>query len=86
MKLSPKQFEIVKYLTLNGMQTKKQLIDSLHVKEWYYCNEDKHFGEVLSRLVKSGHIKREKKGLYNLNEVRKVKTKISDNQLDLFYY
>ena len=84
MKLSPKQFEIVNYLIINGTKSKKELMAALHVQGWYYCNESKHFGEVISRLVKAGHIKREKKGLYSINDNRKIKRDIPENQIDLF--
>lgn len=84
MKLSPKQFEIINFMINKEPQTKKQLMDALYVQGWYYCNESKHFGEVLSRLIKSGHLKREKKGLYSLNEKRKVKSEIDNNQIELF--
>lgn len=34
------------------------------IGKYYYANERKHVGVVLSRLVKSGHLRREKPGTF----------------------
>jgi predicted transcriptional regulator of viral defense system len=37
------------------------------IGKYYYCNERFHVGNVLSRLVKGGALKRLKKGLYTFS-------------------
>ena len=62
-----KQLEIQKYLSTVPSAT----IDEIYanVSFSYYCNANKHLGEILSRMVKSGKIERIKKGLFRyINE------------------
>ena len=49
----------------------------------YYCNADKHVGDVLSRMVKSGLLKRIKPGAFALGD-RTKKEVVPENQLNLF--
>ena len=57
-----KQQEIEMYLSKVPCAT----IDEIYanVSFSYYCNANKHLGEILSRMVKSGKIERVKKGLF----------------------
>jgi predicted transcriptional regulator of viral defense system len=57
-----KQLEIQKYLSTVPSAT----IDEIYanVSFSYYCNANKHLGEILSRMVKDGKIERVKKGLF----------------------
>lgn len=51
---------------------------------YYYHNGNKHAGDVLSRLVKSGFLIRVKKGTFKLGSPnRKVKDIINPNQVKL---
>lgn len=53
---------------------------------YYYHNTDKHAGEVLSRMVKSGLLKRVKKGVYTLGGGIKKKTIETDkNQHNIIF-
>ena len=57
-----KQLEIQKYLLTVPCAT----IDEIYanVSFSYYRNANKHLGNILSRMVKSGKIERVKKGLF----------------------
>lgn len=81
---SPKQITIIKFLEGKQPQSKKQMMDSLLVSHWYYHNAEKHFGDILSRMVNSGLLKREKKGFYSLLRKEKVNFIINPNQTELF--
>lgn len=51
---------------------------------YYYHNGDKHAGDVLSRLVKSGLLIRVKKGVFKLGSMDKKKQQvINPNQISL---
>lgn len=49
----------------------------------YYANGRKHTGDVLSRMVKAGLLKREKPGVFVLAKSAR-KTEAPDNSLSLF--
>lgn len=52
---------------------------------YYYYNGDKHAGDVLSRMVKSGLLIRVKKGLFKLGSGNKPnKELINPNQTNIF--
>lgn len=46
----------------------------------YYCNGHKHFGAMLSRMVKAGLIERVKKGVYRFKRSSKFFIKPDDPQ------
>jgi hypothetical protein len=63
--MSPKQKEIVKYLTDHetiDFATVRSLIDD------YYHNGAKHTSDVMARMIKQRMIIRVKKGVYALNK------------------
>lgn len=55
--------EIIEYLKTVDTAKKKDIYDN--VKFSYYHNWEKHLGDVLSRMVKSGKIIRVKTGVYS---------------------
>jgi hypothetical protein len=52
----------------------------------YYCNAEKHIGDMLSRMVKNGTLIRIKKGVFKRgSSVKKQNTEfIDENQISLF--
>lgn len=50
----------------------------------YYYNWQKHFGNVLSRMVNSGQIVRVKRGVYNLPPKQRGLIKTVKDQQQLF--
>lgn len=51
----------------------------------YYCNESKHVGDVLSRMVKAGLLTRVKKGVFEIGKGKKAAAEITpENQTTLF--
>lgn len=57
-----KQQEIQKCLSTVPCATLDEIY--ANVSFYYYANEKKHLGEILSRMVKSGKIERVKKGIF----------------------
>lgn len=76
-----KQIQVFDYVRSNGQITKKKAVEL--IGKSYYCNADKHVGDVLSRMVKAGLLKRIKPGLFELGD-RTNKNAVPQNQLDLF--
>lgn len=67
-----KQKEILKFVHENGVTTKAEIIEAM---PWdYYYNDSKHFGDIISRMVKNGSLKRIKRGVYEYNTNNFVKT------------
>lgn len=66
----------------NGQITKRQAVELIGKR--YYANADKHVGDVLSRMVKSGLLKRIKNGVFELGSRTKKHTPSPENQLNLF--
>lgn len=58
------QTEVIKYLNTVERATKSEIY--ANVNFGYYNNWQKHFGSVLSRMVKRQLIFREKKGVYRI--------------------
>lgn len=79
--MTDKQIQVFDYVRSNGQITKQQAVEL--IGKSYYCNADKHVGDVLSRMVKAGLLKRIKPGLFELGD-RTNKTAAPENQLDLF--
>jgi predicted transcriptional regulator of viral defense system len=53
----------------------------------YYLNWQKHFGQVMSRLVKQGKVVRIKKGVFRIakhNEIKASSEVEIENQIKLF--
>lgn len=57
-----KQDEVSRYLKTVPQATIEEIY--CNVTFVYYCNEKKHLGTLLSRMVKSGKIERVRKGVY----------------------
>lgn len=70
-----KQQEIFKYLSTVESADINEIYKNVTFS--YYCNANKHLGEILSRMVKSGKIERVKKGVF------RVKNKMGE-QIGLF--
>ena len=86
MKATPKQSKILQMAREKGGEfTKTDAVEL--IGDIYYCNEDKHVGDVLGRMVKSGFIVRIKPGHFKLSESRMISLKkdVDDpNQKSLF--
>lgn len=79
MKLSSKQQEVINYARNNGNEiTKKEAVQLL--AHYYYTNADHYVGEILSRLVKTNHLRRLSPGKFKLSS-GSVEIK---NQINLF--
>lgn len=79
--MTDKQQMVFDYVRSNGQITKQKAVEL--IGKIYYCNADKHVGDVLSRMVKAGLLKRIEPGLFELGD-RTNKTAVPENQLDLF--
>lgn len=82
IKLTWKQKKVLSFINESESKqiTKKeamQLIDD------HYCNGEKHVGETLSRMVKSGLLVRVKKGVFKTGPGKGFMN-ININQKDLF--
>ncbi len=62
--ISEKQKEILEFIqeSKDSQITKQQAVDL--IGGCYYCNESKHTGDVLTRMVKRGLLKRVSRGVY----------------------
>ena len=77
--------QILKYLATVESATLSELYQNSDYS--YYLNWQKHFGDVMSRLVKQGFVIRIKPGVFRLNETMKRPGKPIEenpNQLGLF--
>ena len=78
-----KQDEVIKYLNTVEQASLKEIYSNTPI--YYYCNELKHLGALMSRMVKSGKVSRVKRGVFKKNEgCRIVADKIDPNQKTLF--
>jgi len=84
MKASENQLLVMQYLFGKGDVSKSKMMEEMGIDNWYYCNSEKHFGDILSRMVNSGFITRVKKGVYKLNETQTSRSYVSPNQITLF--
>ena len=66
MKPSEKQQKVLDYLEANGQITLGEAV--MIIGRDYYCNERFHVGQVLSRMVKRGLIKRVSRGLFERSD------------------
>jgi len=82
-RITPNQSKVIKALTEKGEpMTKRELIKETNIL--YYANTDKHFGEILSRMVKSGLIHRPSRGVYQLGPDKNNPIDSNPNQKGLF--
>jgi len=66
-----------------GEVTKAQVVEAIGGN--YYCHGDKHVGDRLSRMVKSGMLIRVKPGLFKIGSGKKSKLEIvAEGQTKLF--
>lgn len=68
-----------------GTITKKQIVKSYG--HCYFCNGSKHLGDILSRMVNSGLLIREKPGVFKIGKGKKTKPAAAafiENQKTLF--
>lgn len=82
--LSEKQKTILEFIhrSEDKQITKKQAVDL--IGRCYYANEKKHTGDVLSRMVKRGLLKRIKNGLFEIGQGIKYENEtINPDQLKL---
>lgn len=59
-----KQDQVLKYLSKNGASKKSDIYSAMEFG--YYHNWEKHFGELLKRMVNSGKIKHVSTGIYDI--------------------
>jgi predicted transcriptional regulator of viral defense system len=59
-----KHLEIQRYLAKKKVATLQQIFNDMEFCRHYYCNGEKHLGNILSRMVKKGTIERVKKGTF----------------------
>lgn len=74
------QSSIIRYLKDAKEASLQEIYDNVNFG--YYHNGNKHLGDVLSRMVKSGMIERVKKGTFRLR-TKPLEQKIK-NQIKLF--
>lgn len=83
MHISGKQRTILKHLQDNRQISKKEAVELL--KHYYYYNASKHVGDILTRMVRKGILKRVRRGVYERgNGMKKTKQINNPNQLKLF--
>ena len=69
--MTREQKEITRFVLQNGgTATKQQIVKAL---DSYYCNGDKHIGDILSRMVNAGLLKRVKNGVFEIGDGKKAK-------------
>jgi hypothetical protein len=64
-----KQKQVIQYLIENGESKKQDIYKAMQFG--YYHNWEKHFGELLSRMVKNGMVERVSIGVYRVNSIYK---------------
>ena len=84
MALTPQQSQIMKAAQeRGGTITKKEILEMYGGH--YFCNGAKHVGDILSRMVKSGLLIRERPGVFKIGNGKKSKPAvIIENQITLF--
>lgn len=70
MSLTPKQSAVLQFCHDNGGITKAQAMGLINT---HYCNGEKHVGDCLSRMVKSGLLIRVKPGVFITGKGKKNK-------------
>lgn len=80
MALTENQKTVLNLCHVNGGSvTKKQVCEVIR----FYCNTEKHVGDILSRMVKSNLLKRVKPGVFETSSGIKQELNI-ENQTELF--
>ena len=67
--MTENQRQLLRFAKGNGGEISKKEAVAVIGKN-YYCNSDKHTGEVLCRMVKTRLLVRVKVGLYRVNSVQ----------------
>lgn len=81
--MTEKQKAVVNFCLQNNNRITKK--EAMTIINDHYCNGAKHVGEVLSRMVKTGMLIREKPGVFILGKGKRSNpTKVYDNQPTIF--
>lgn len=75
-----KKLEVIKYLKTVEQASLQDIYD--HMPFSYYCNGNKHMGDILSRMVKGGRLVRVKKGVFKLANTDGIKPKMLIDKVD----
>lgn len=83
--MSDKSRIILDHALRNGNKITKRDAVAL-IGNTYYCNGAKHVGDILSRLVKSGRLKRLKRGEFEISFGEKNRNRQiqSEKQIQIF--
>lgn len=80
-----KQRLIMNEARLKGGFITKQEAMCIYGVNTYYCNAQKHVGEILTRMVNNGMLERLKPGHFKISEKRMIKSPTPDpSQKELF--
>lgn len=79
-----KQKEILDFLSKVPQATLNDIYTNVSFS--YYCNANKHLGDMMSRLVNSGKVERLKKGTFKFVSFvgKKKQSENNENQTSLF--
>lgn len=85
MSLTPQQTQILQDAQERGGTITKREVVEMYGRCYFY-NGEKHLGDILSRMVKSGLLIREKPGVFKVGKGKKSKpaTLTPENQQTLF--
>lgn len=75
------QQQVLDYLAIAEVAPISEIYDHCNVN--YYANASKHFGALLSRMVKNGQLERVKNGVFRIAE-KKPKVQ-EENQNELLF-
>jgi hypothetical protein len=81
MNLPSKQQTIIDHCRTSGTITKKHAVSMLSC--YYYCNADKHVGEILSRMVNACKLRRISAGVLELGSGKRTTDVVIKNQISL---
>jgi predicted transcriptional regulator of viral defense system len=77
--LTEKQQFIISYLKEVGQASTIQILAAAPFS--YYCNGEKHLGEILSRMIKKRLLVRVGRGKYKLQESTEIQ---EENNIEIF--
>lgn len=83
MSLTPQQSDIIKLAQANdGRLTSKQVVEKFG--DQYFHNGPKYLGLILARMVESGLLSKEKKGVFVIGKGKGTKESAGSGQVSLF--